>query len=72
MILLGHGAAGNAESMRPYVEGLAKRGLEAATVPATGKLPMSAEKAMDVFRAMLSSIPGASSGDSPTAVASPA
>jgi predicted alpha/beta-hydrolase family hydrolase len=59
MILLGHGAAGNADSMRPYVEGLAKRGLEAGTVPATGKLPPRAEKAMDVFRAMLGEHQGA-------------
>lgn len=59
MILLGHGAAGNAESMRPYVEGLAKRGLEAATVPDTGKLPPRAEKAMEVFREMLADHPGA-------------
>jgi predicted alpha/beta-hydrolase family hydrolase len=59
MILLGHGAAGNAESMRPYVEGLARRGLEAASVPDTGKLPGRAEKAMGVFRAMLVEHPGA-------------
>ena len=59
MILLGHGAAGNAESMRPYVQGLDKRGVAAATVPATGKLPMRPEKAMEVFRAMLNEYPGA-------------
>jgi predicted alpha/beta-hydrolase family hydrolase len=59
MILLGHGAAGNAESMRPYVEGLAKRGVEAAPVPPTGKLPMRAEKAMDAFRAALRGHPRA-------------
>jgi len=59
MILLGHGAAGNAESMRPYVEGLGKRGLQAATVPPTGKLPARAEKAADVFRARLEEYPRA-------------
>jgi predicted alpha/beta-hydrolase family hydrolase len=59
MILLGHGAAGNAASMRPYVDGLAQRGLEAAPVPATGKLPARAEKAMETFRAMLQDHPGA-------------
>jgi uncharacterized protein len=53
MILLGHGASGGPASMKPYVEGLGRRGVEAAAVPATGKLPMRAEKAADVFRAML-------------------
>lgn len=59
MILLGHGASGNAASMKPYVEGLAKRGIEASSVPATGKLPMRAEKAMEVFRQLLLQCPGA-------------
>jgi predicted alpha/beta-hydrolase family hydrolase len=48
-VLLGHGASGNAASMRPYVEGLEGRGVKAGTVPATGKLPMRAERAMEVF-----------------------
>ena len=59
MILLAHGASGGAASMKPYVEGLKRRGVEAATVPSTGKLPMRAEKAVDVFRAMLLGHPGA-------------
>lgn len=59
MILLGHGASGGSASMRPYVEGLGRRGVESATVPSTGKLPMRAEKAADLFRAMLLEHPGA-------------
>src|SRR5258708_10433471 len=53
MIYLGHGASGNAASMKPYVDGLEARGVEAASVPATGKLPTRAEKAMDVFLGLL-------------------
>jgi predicted alpha/beta-hydrolase family hydrolase len=47
VIYLGHGASGNAESMRPYVDGLHRRGVEAAAV----QLPRGggAEKAMPVF-----------------------
>src|SRR5207245_8055581 len=45
-----HGASGSAASLRPHVEGLRRRGFEAATVPTEGKLPMRAERAMDVFR----------------------
>jgi uncharacterized protein len=59
MILLGHGASGGPASMKPYVEGLGRRGVEAAAVPSIGKLPMRAEKAADVFRAMLLEHPGA-------------
>jgi predicted alpha/beta-hydrolase family hydrolase len=59
MILLGHGASGGSTTMKPYVEGLRRRGAEAGTVPATGKLPMRAEKAADVFLAMLVEHPGA-------------
>jgi predicted alpha/beta-hydrolase family hydrolase len=58
VILLGHGASGNAESMKPYVAGLARRGVEAQPVPATGKLPARAEKAMEVFRELLAGHPG--------------
>ncbi|HXA43459.1 MAG TPA: alpha/beta family hydrolase [Candidatus Solibacter sp.] len=58
MIYLGHGASGNAATMKPYVEGLAARGVEAASVPATGKLPTRAEKAMDVFADLLREHPG--------------
>ena len=46
VIFLGHGASGSAASMRPYVEGLGRRGLEAAAI----QLPRgSAERAMPVF-----------------------
>jgi predicted alpha/beta-hydrolase family hydrolase len=38
--------------MRPYVEGLRTRGLEAFTVPANGRLPMPAARAVPVFRAV--------------------
>lgn len=53
-IYLGHGAAGSAESMRPYVEALVEQGLPAGTVPRSGKLPHPAERAMEVFRAEVS------------------
>jgi predicted alpha/beta-hydrolase family hydrolase len=49
-ILLGHGASGSAESMRPWVQGLNRRGFDGETVPRSGKLPMKAERAMEVFR----------------------
>ena len=52
-VLLGHGASGSAETMRPYVDGLTKRGVAAATVPESGRLPMKAERAMEVFRAQV-------------------
>jgi predicted alpha/beta-hydrolase family hydrolase len=58
-VLLGHGASGSADSMRPWVAGLKQRGIEAATVPATGKLPMKAEKAMEVFRGLAAQHPRA-------------
>lgn len=52
-VYLGHGASGNADSMRPYCAALAQRGVDAFTVPASGKLPTRAEKAIDVFRAVV-------------------
>jgi predicted alpha/beta-hydrolase family hydrolase len=61
-ILLGHGASGDAAAMKPYVAGLAVRGVEAATVPAAGRLPMRAERAMEVFVAALAASPGAALG----------
>lgn len=46
MIYLGHGASGSAASMKPYVDGLCRRGVEAAAV----QLPRgAAERAMPVF-----------------------
>jgi len=50
-IYLGHGASGNAASMRPYVDGLARRGLEAAAVD----LPV--RKAEEVVGIWTSSVP---------------
>lgn len=49
-LLLAHGASGNAESMRPHVEGLARRGVTAAAV----QLPRGrAERAVPVYAARL-------------------
>jgi predicted alpha/beta-hydrolase family hydrolase len=48
-VYLGHGASGSAASMRPHVDGLVRRGIEAYTVPAEGRLPMPAERAVPVF-----------------------
>jgi uncharacterized protein len=46
VIFLGHGASGSAASMQPYVDGLRRRGIEAAAV----QLPRgTAERAMPVF-----------------------
>ncbi len=58
MILLGHGASGSAASMAPYINGLRQRGVEAGSVPATGKLPVRADKAIEVFRAIAAGHPG--------------
>ena len=50
MIYLAHGASGDASSMQPYVDGLQRRGLSAATV----QLPRgAAERAMDPYRAQV-------------------
>jgi hypothetical protein len=51
IVLLGHGASGTAASMRPYVEGLERRGVEARAIdlPRGGK----AERAVPVFAAQL-------------------
>jgi predicted alpha/beta-hydrolase family hydrolase len=46
-VLLGHGASGNAASMRPHVEGLRRRGIEAAAV----ELPRgTAERAIPAYQ----------------------
>lgn len=58
VILLGHGASGNADSMKSYVSGLARRGVEAQSVPAAGKLPSRAEKAMQLFCELGADQPG--------------
>ncbi|TMC50214.1 MAG: hypothetical protein E6J14_05010 [Chloroflexi bacterium] len=55
-VLLGHGASGTAASMRPHVEGLRRRHVEASAVD----LPRgNAERAVPVFAAMLGERPEA-------------
>lgn len=49
-LYLGHGAAGTAASMRPHVEGLARRGIEAHALDLPKR---GAEKAVPVFLAAL-------------------
>jgi predicted alpha/beta-hydrolase family hydrolase len=46
-VYLAHGAAGNAASMRPHVEGLVRRGIEAEAVQLPGK---KAEAAVTAYR----------------------
>lgn len=58
-IYLGHGASGNAASMRPYVEGLARRGIEAVAVDLPVRL---AEKAVPVWTATVPDGPGIAVG----------
>ena len=58
-ILLAHGASGSADTMVPWVWGLAARGQAGETVPAEGRLPMRAERAVEVFRAQLAGRQGA-------------
>lgn len=50
-LTLGHGASGNRESMRPYVEGLASRGIAATAIDLPKR---KAEDAVDAFEAQLS------------------
>lgn len=47
-VFLGHGASGNAASMKPYVDGLAKRGIEASAVDLPVK---TAEEVVHLWRA---------------------
>jgi uncharacterized protein len=55
VVILGHGASGTAASMRPHVEGLRARGVEACAVD----LPRGrAERAVDVFAAVARRCPG--------------
>jgi predicted alpha/beta-hydrolase family hydrolase len=54
-LLLAHGASGNAESMRPHVEGLRERGVEARAV----SLPKGrAERAVPVYAEALRKVGG--------------
>ncbi len=50
-VFLGHGASGTAASMRPYVEGLAKHGIDAVALelPRHGRSPVRAELAVGSF-----------------------
>lgn len=58
-LFLGHGAAGTAATMRPWVTALASRGVTAVAVD----LPKSnSERAIDVFRRALAGQPGAAVG----------
>jgi uncharacterized protein len=51
---LAHGASGSAESMRAHVDGLVRRGLDAATV----SLPVRrAEDAVEAYRAQVDDLP---------------
>ena len=50
MIVLGHGASGNAASMAPFVNGLRKRGFEATAVDLPER---KAEDAVPVWRALV-------------------
>lgn len=53
MIFLAHGASGSVESMRPHVDGLARRGLAAQAVA----LPKGkAERAVPIYRAALGNV----------------
>ncbi len=60
-VFLSHGAAGSAETMRPWVEAVHRRApaLVAATVPAEGRLPMRVERALEVYAATIAGSPGA-------------
>ena len=55
-IVLAHGAAGNAQTMRPHVDGLAGRGFDAVAIdlPKRGRTPVRAEAAVPVFQSMVS------------------
>lgn len=58
-ILLGHGASGTAELMRPWVTELARHGIGATAL----NLPKSSnDRAIDVFRSALAEQPGAAIG----------
>ena len=58
-IYLGHGASGSAASMKPYVRGLAKRGIEAVALDLPVRL---AEDAVPVWTSKVPDGPGVSVG----------
>ena len=51
---LGHGASGNAASMRPYVDGLARRGIDASAIDLPVK---TAEEVVHLWRASVPDLP---------------
>ena len=58
-LYLGHGASGSAASMRPYVTGLARRGIEAVALDLPVRL---AEEAVPIWTAKVPDGPGTSVG----------
>jgi predicted alpha/beta-hydrolase family hydrolase len=59
-IYLGHGAAGTAASMKPYVDGLKKRGVDAKAVDLKpGRSVPKAERALPLFREQVPDLPHA-------------
>jgi predicted alpha/beta-hydrolase family hydrolase len=50
-VVLGHGAGGSAASLKPYVDGLCRRGIAAVAVdlPRRGRFPVRAELAVEEF-----------------------
>ncbi|MBI3750909.1 MAG: alpha/beta hydrolase [Chloroflexi bacterium] len=58
-IYLGHGASGSAASMRPYVDGLARRGIEAVALDLPVRL---AEEAVPIWTAKVPDGPGVAVG----------
>ena len=58
-LFLGHGASGNALSMRPFVDGLARRGHEATAIDLPKR---KAEDTVRVWRSLVPDGPGAAVG----------
>ncbi|HEV1997687.1 MAG TPA: alpha/beta family hydrolase [Candidatus Dormibacteraeota bacterium] len=52
-VWLAHGASGSALTIAPWVTGLGQRGVTGHAVPAAGKLPLRAERAMQLYREQL-------------------
>ena len=53
-VVLAHGAAGTSETMRPHMEGLRARGIDAVAIdlPKRGRTPVKAEAAVPVFASL--------------------
>lgn len=59
-VYLGHGAAGTAASMKPYVDGLKRRGVNAVAVNLKpGRSVPNAERAVSLFRDQVKDLPHA-------------